>query len=72
MSCIHTLLSYNTVSIYYSSSYLIFAFFTLCDVTDGVTGVLLGHQRFSSVTSDIIEIEGRGRRHCDGIDLPIE
>ena len=31
-------------------------FFTLCDATDDVTWVILGHQRFSSISSDQIEI----------------
>ena len=35
-------LSYSTAL----SPYLIFTFFTLYDVTDGVTGVILGHKRF--------------------------
>ena len=33
-----------------------FFFLTLCDVVDYVTGVFVGHQRFSSTTSDQIEM----------------
>ena len=52
------------------SSYISLAFVTLCDVTYDVTEVLLGHQRFPSITSDQIEIESLEWRHCDGIELP--
>ena len=38
-------------------------------VADDVTGVLLGHLRFSSITSDRIEIKGRERHHCARTEL---
>ena len=41
----------------------------LYDVTDDVTGVLLSHPRFSSITSDLIEIEARERHYYDN-ELP--
>ena len=41
----------------------------LYDVTDDFTGVLLGHHRFSSVTSDRSEIGNLERHHCNGIEL---
>ena len=40
-----------------------------CDVTDDVTWVLLGHSRFSSITSEQTAINNRERRHCDGTEL---
>ena len=50
------LLPYATVC---NVLFLIFAFSTLYDVTDNITGVILGQQRFSSITSDHIEKESR-------------
>ena len=52
------------------SRYLIFAFLTLCDVTDDATVVMLGHQRSLSITSDQIEIESQERHHCARTELP--
>ena len=45
--------------------YLIFAFSNLCNITDDVTGILLGHQKFfSSIISNLIAIESPERHHC--------
>ena len=48
---------------------LIFAFFTLCDVTDDPHGFfwIIG---FLSITFDQIEIERREKSHCDDAELP--
>ena len=42
---------------------------SLCDVTDEVTKVLLGHQRFPSITSNRIQIKSRKRHHYEGNEL---
>ena len=55
MSCLATLFLY---------------FCSLRDVTDDVTGILLGHPRFSSITSNRTGIKSRERRHCHGTELP--
>ena len=52
------------------SRYLIFAFVIFCDVTNDVTGVFLGHQSSSSITSDHIEEENRERNISNGSELP--
>ena len=52
------------------SPYLIFALFTLCDLTNDVTLVLVGRDRFSSISSDRSEMEGRKRHHCYAVGLP--
>ena len=47
----------------------LYFFFTFCDVTDDVKGVLLRHHRFLSITSDW-DWESRERHNCDGTELP--
>ena len=55
-----------------SCLHALFVHFLLCVTLHNryVTKVLLGHQRFSSLTSDRIEVDSWKEHHCDRDELP--